>query len=70
MGALYMNGLLARFDDGPAFVAFDQITTYTRVPVPGAGFHLRTVTAEHHSISDHRMRDLGALLDYLFDLPK
>ena len=70
VGALYIDGLLARFDDGPAFVPFDRITTYTRVPVPGAGFHLRTVTGDHHSVSNHRMRDLGALLDYLFEVPK
>jgi hypothetical protein len=66
VGALYAAGLLSHFDDGVRFIAFESVATYTRVPVPGAGFHLRTTGKLHVSISDPRMADLGGLLDYVF----
>lgn len=64
--ALYDSGLLALFEGGAAFVPFETIATYTRVPVPGAGFHLRTRDGIHHAMTDPRLADLGALLDYLY----
>lgn len=66
VAALYLTGLLARFEDEVRFIAFEQVGTYTRVPVPGAGFHLHLADGTHLSISDARMADLGALLDYVF----
>jgi len=66
VGALYTSGLLTRVDDAVRFIAFESVHSYTRVPVPGAGFHLRTVDGQHISISDPRMADLGGLLDYVY----
>lgn len=65
IAALYLDGLAAMFEEGPRFVYFADIRTYTRVPVPGASFHVHT-DAAHLKMSDPRMRDLGELLDYLY----
>lgn len=65
VAGLFLEGLVGRFDDGPAFVRWSDIATYTRVPVPGAGFHLRTRDGRHLSMTDPRLRDIGALLDFL-----
>lgn len=66
VAALYEDGILCQFDGGPGFVLFATITAYTRVPVPGAGFHVHTADGRHHACSDARMADLGALLDFLY----
>jgi len=65
VAGIFAEGLAARFDDGPAFVRWDAIERYTRVPVPGAAFHLHT-SEEDHSMSDPRLRDVGALLDVVY----
>ncbi|MCB9676773.1 MAG: TerB family tellurite resistance protein [Alphaproteobacteria bacterium] len=65
VAALYFEGLLALFEGGPKFVRWDEIRTYTRVPVPGASFHLHT-NRDHLKMSDPRMRDVGRLLDYIY----
>lgn len=65
VAGLFQEGLVARFDDGPAFVAWSAIEAYTRVPVPGAAFHL-TADDTTHSIGDPRLRDLGKLLDAVY----
>lgn len=69
VGALYSDGLLARFESGAAFVPFADVATYTRVPVPGAGFHLRDTQGTHFAMADLRMSDVGALLDCLYRGP-
>lgn len=64
--ALYEDGMLVEFADGAAFVRFSDIATYTRVPVPGAGFHVHMLDGTHHELGDVRMAELGGLLDYLY----
>ncbi len=64
--ALYEDGLLAVFASGAAFVSFADIAAYTRVPVPGAGFHLHTQDGTHYELSDARMGELGGVLDFLY----
>lgn len=66
VAGLCFEGLVARFDDASAWLAWAEIRSYTRVPVPGAGFHLRTVDGRHLSCSDGHMRDIGALLDFIY----
>lgn len=66
VAGLFVAGLAARFDAGPAWVAWADITGYTRVPVPGAAFHLRTRDGRALSMSDPRLRDVGALLDFIY----
>ena len=63
IAGLFAEGLAARFDGGSAFVRWDEIRSYTRVPVPGAAFHLRTRDGRDHAMADPRLRDVGALLD-------
>jgi hypothetical protein len=63
VAGLYVEGLVARWDRGAAFVGWDQIATYTRIPVPGASFHLRTRDGVDHAMTDPKLRDVGALLD-------
>lgn len=65
VAALYVEGLSAAFSSGPRFVRWTDIRSYTRVPVPGASFHLHT-DALHLKMADPRMRDIGALLDYVY----
>lgn len=65
VAALYVEGLAAAFASGARFVPWAEIRTYTRVPVPGASFHLHTDTV-HLKMGDPRMRDIGALLDYVY----
>ena len=65
VAALFQGGLAGRFDQGPRFVAWTEIERYTRVPVPGAAFHLHTDQG-HLAMSDPRLRDLGKLLDVVY----
>ncbi len=65
VGAVLQEGFALRFDDGPAFVPWASIHRYTRVPVPGAAFHLHTDSG-HLAASDGRLRDLGTLLDVVY----
>lgn len=65
VGVLLKEGLALRFDDGPAFIPWTSIQRYTRVPVPGAAFHLHTESG-HRAVSDPRLRDLGTLLDVVY----
>jgi len=66
VAGLFYEGLAAHFDDGPAWIAFDDVDSYTRVPVPGAAFHLHTRDGRHLSMSNPRLRDLGALFDFIY----
>jgi hypothetical protein len=63
VAGLYAEGLAGRFDGGNAFVRWEDIRSYTRVPVPGAAFHLRTNDGEDHAMADAWLGDVGALLD-------
>jgi hypothetical protein len=65
VAGVFREGIAAHFDSGPAYVPWSTIRRYTRVPVPGAAFHLHTDTG-HLAMSDPRMRDLGKLLDVVF----
>lgn len=65
VAALYLDGFVAWFEDGARFLRFQDIVTYTRVPVPGASFHVHT-EKEHLKIADGGLRELGQLLDFLY----
>ena len=66
VGVLCFDGLAARFDQGAAWFSFHELGSYTRVPVYGAAFHVRTAGGQHLSMSDPRMRDIGALFDFIY----
>jgi len=65
VAGLFQEGLVMRFDAGPAFVRWSDVERYTRVPVPGAAFHLGTAQGSH-AASDARLKDVGALLDVIY----
>jgi hypothetical protein len=66
VAGIYLEGLAARFDSGPVFVGWADIRHYTRVPVPGAAFHVKTTSGRHLSMTPARLRDLGALVDHVY----
>lgn len=63
--AIHPDGIWARFDRGEARVGFDEIVAYTRLPVRGRAFYVRTDHADHVFV-DPAFRDLGILLDRLY----
>jgi hypothetical protein len=65
VGVLLFEGMAAVFDQGVAWVAFDNLASYTRVPVHGAAFHIHLQDGRHLSMSEKAMRDIGGLFDYL-----
>lgn len=67
--ALFAEGLALRCDDGTAFVRWEEIARYTRIPVVGAAFHLQTTDGRELSIRDPRLGDAGALVDQVFERP-
>lgn len=66
VAGLYLEGLAARFDSGADFVSWESIRHYTRVPVPGAAFHIRTTDGRALTIAPPQLRDLGALVDLVY----
>ena len=59
------EGVWARFDEGEALVRFEEIVGYTRLPVRGRAFHVRTDGADH-SFAEPVFRVLGTFLDRLY----
>jgi len=60
------EALWARFESGEARVRFDEIVSYTRLPVRGRAFHVRT-DARDLTLAPPAFRDLGRLLDRIYD---
>lgn len=59
-------GLVGRFREGPAFVPWDDVVGYTRVPTLDAAIDLLTESGQRFGFVDHRMVGLRAFLDRLF----
>lgn len=64
--ALYPEGLAAHFMEGTAFLAWQDLVTYTRVPTFGAAVQLHTEDGRIWTLVDARLRGLTLLLDRLF----
>lgn len=65
--ALCTDGLLARFQDGAAFVSWDDLVSYGREAALGTGVRLTTEDGREYVLVDHRLTGLCRLLDRLFD---
>jgi hypothetical protein len=65
--ALCTDGLLARFQDGAAFVAWDDLVSYGRDGALGTGVRLTTEDGRDYVLVDHRLTGLCRFLDRLFD---
>lgn len=63
--AVYADALWAHFASGPGWVPWADIVSYTRLPVRGRAFHVRTDAADH-TLVDASFRDLGRLLDRVY----
>lgn len=66
--ALCTTGLVARFQEGAAFLAWSDLVTYTRQASLGEALKLYTEDGRAYALVDQRLAGLGLLLDRLLDL--
>jgi hypothetical protein len=60
------KGVVGRFQEGEAFVPWDDIVTYSRVPMLGAAIRIHTESGRRLTLVDHRLNGLGPFFDKLF----
>lgn len=65
--ALCTEGLVARFQEGPAFLPWKDLVTYTRERGLGEALRLHTEDGRHYTLVDQRLAGLAIVLDRLFD---
>lgn len=63
---LYDKGLAASFVEGPRFIPWSEVATYTRVPVFGAALRVMTKNGETWTVRDPRLREVGTLMDRVY----
>ena len=66
--ALCTEGLVARFQEGAAFLAWGELVTYTRGRGLGSSVQLHTEDGRSYTLVDQRLSGLCMLLDRLLDL--
>jgi hypothetical protein len=64
--AICTNGLVGRFQQGPAFIHWADLVTYTRSFGLGAAVTLHTEDGRSYTLVDSRLSGLGPLLDRIF----
>ena len=64
--AICTNGVVARFQQGAAFIGWSELVTYTRSFGLGASIHLHTEDGRAYTLVDARLSGVGALLDRVF----
>ena len=65
--ALCTGGLVARFQQGAAFIGWSELVTYTRSFGLGASVELHTEDGRNYSLVDSRLSGIGPLLDRLLE---
>ena len=65
--ALTTGGLVARFQQGAAYIRWDELVTYTRSFGLGASIVLHTEDGRSFSMVDSRLSGIGPLLDRLLE---
>lgn len=65
--ALATEGLVARFQEGPAFLPWNDLVTYTRERGLGEGLRLHTEDGRAFTLVDQRLAGLALVLDRLLD---
>jgi hypothetical protein len=65
--AFCTDGLIARFQDGAAFLAWADLVSYGREAALGTGVRLTTEDGREYILVDHRLTGLCRFLDRLFD---
>jgi hypothetical protein len=64
---LCSTGIVARFQEGAAFLAWDELVTYTRGDVIGIALQLHTEDGGVYTLVDGRLAGLALVLDRLLD---
>ena len=67
IAALGTGGIVARFRDGPAFVAWDDLVSYSRPQSLGAALTLHTEDGRAYHLVDSRLGGLVMVFDRLLD---
>jgi hypothetical protein len=65
---LCTDGLVARFQEGAAFLAWSELVTYTRERGLGPALKLHTEDGRSWALVDQRLSGVSTLLDRLLDL--
>lgn len=65
--ALATQGLVARFQEGPAFLSWADLVTYTRQRGLGEALRLHTEDGRAFTLVDQRLAGLALVLDRLLD---
>jgi len=65
--ALCTGGVVARFQQGAAFIGWSELVTYTRSFGLGASISLHTEDGRNYSLVDSRLSGIGPLLDRLLE---
>jgi uncharacterized tellurite resistance protein B-like protein len=65
--ALTTQGLVARFQEGPSFLPWHELVTYTRQRGLGEGLKLHTEDGRSFTLVDQRLAGLALVLDRLLD---
>lgn len=65
---LCTGGLVARFQEGAAFLAWSELVTYTRERGLGSALKLHTEDGRSWALVDQRLSGVSTLLDRLLDL--
>jgi len=63
---LYAEGLVAWFREGPHWVRWEDIVTYTAVPTLAAAIQLHLEDGSSRTLADFRLSGLGRVLDRLY----
>jgi hypothetical protein len=66
VAGLGTGGIVARFRDGPAFVSWDDLVSYTRSLALGAALTLHTEDGRAYHFVDARLGGLAMVFDRLF----
>lgn len=64
---LFQEGLCANFVEGPAWVAYRDLVSWTRQPSLAVALQLHTEDGQAMTIADFRLSGLGALLTWVLD---
>ncbi|MEZ4236894.1 MAG: TerB family tellurite resistance protein [Myxococcota bacterium] len=65
--ALCTTGIVARFREGPSFLPWPELVTYTRERGLGAALRLHTEDGRSYTLVDARLAGLALVLDRLMD---
>ncbi len=66
--ALCTDGVVARFQEGAAFLGWNELVTYTRERALGSSMRLHTEDGRSFGLVDQRLSGLSVFLDRLLDL--